>query len=104
MYPEGGATPVNMFTSTLSNQFMTREGEAPAEPWRRQLGRSLALPMGLLDSETYRAERAIHTAGCLEYGRKSGPYCRQPLTWVERDAVTGETPSDTLQETKGATV
>ena len=24
---------------------MTREGEAPAEPWRRQLGRSLALPL-----------------------------------------------------------
>ncbi len=24
---------------------MTREGEAPAEPWRRQLGRSLALPI-----------------------------------------------------------
>ena len=37
-----------MFTSTLSNQFITREGEAgeaPAEPWRRQLGRSLALPL-----------------------------------------------------------
>ena len=48
MFREGGATPVNMFTSTLSNQFITREGEAPAEPWRRQLGRSLALPMGLL--------------------------------------------------------
>ncbi len=29
---------------TLRNQFMTRESEAPAEPWRRQLGRSLALP------------------------------------------------------------
>ncbi len=24
---------------------MTREGEAPAEPWRRPLGRSLALPL-----------------------------------------------------------
>ncbi len=24
---------------------MTREGEAPAEPWQRQLGRSLALPL-----------------------------------------------------------
>ncbi len=35
-----------MSSSTLYNPFMTREGEAgeaPAEPWRRQLGRSLAL-------------------------------------------------------------
>ena len=34
-----------MFTSTLYNQFIAREGEAPAEPWRRQLGGSLALPL-----------------------------------------------------------
>ncbi len=37
-----------MSSSTLSNQFITREGEAgeaPAEPLRRQLGRSLALPL-----------------------------------------------------------
>ena len=34
-----------MFTSTLPNQFIAREGEAPAEPMRRQLGRSLALPL-----------------------------------------------------------
>ncbi len=34
-----------MFTSTLRNLDFTREGEAPAEPWRRQLGRSLALPL-----------------------------------------------------------
>ncbi len=37
-----------MSSSTLSNQFITREGEAgeaPAEPWRRKLGRSLALPL-----------------------------------------------------------
>ena len=34
-----------LFTSTLPNQFITREGEAPAEPLRRQLGRSLALPL-----------------------------------------------------------
>ena len=27
-----------------NKQFVTREGEAPAEPWRRKLGRSLALP------------------------------------------------------------
>ena len=36
IYRKGEATPVNMFTSTLSNQFIAREGEAPAEPWRRQ--------------------------------------------------------------------
>ncbi len=29
----------------LPNQFFTWEGEAPAEPMRRQLGRSLALPL-----------------------------------------------------------
>ena len=29
----------------LPNQHFTREGEAPAEPWRRRLGRSLALPL-----------------------------------------------------------
>ncbi len=42
------STPVNMFSSTLPNQFIDREGEAgeaPAEPLRRQLGRSLALPL-----------------------------------------------------------
>ena len=42
---EGEATPVDMLPSTLSNPFITREGEAPAEPWRCQLGRSLALPV-----------------------------------------------------------
>ena len=57
-----------------------------------------------MGSETYRAERAIHTTACLEYGRKRSPYCRQPLTWAERDAVTGDTPPDTLQVTKGAAV
>ena len=41
---EGEATAVNMFTSSSLNQFVAREGEAPAEPWRPQLGRSLALP------------------------------------------------------------
>ena len=41
------ATPVNMFTSSSLNQFVFREGEAPAEPWRPQLGRSLALPSKL---------------------------------------------------------
>ena len=38
-------TPENMFTSTSTNHFITWEGEAPAEPLRRQLGRSLALPL-----------------------------------------------------------
>ncbi len=33
-----------MFIPTFPKQFIDREGEAPAEPWRRQLGRSLALP------------------------------------------------------------
>jgi hypothetical protein len=45
---EGEATPLNMFPSTLPNPFLAREGEAPAEPLRRKLGRSLALPMKLL--------------------------------------------------------
>ncbi len=34
-----------MFSSTLPNPFLAWEGEAPAEPWRRRLGRSLALPL-----------------------------------------------------------
>ena len=42
---EGAGGPLSMFTSTLFNQVLTREGEAPAEPMRRQLGRSLALPL-----------------------------------------------------------
>ncbi len=50
VYPaEGEANPVNMLSSTLPNQFITRvgaAGEAPAEPRRHQLGRSLALPLG----------------------------------------------------------
>ncbi len=33
-----------MFSSTLPNPFLAWEGEAPAEPLRRKLGRSLALP------------------------------------------------------------
>ena len=33
-----------MFLASLCNEFFTREGEAPAEPLRTQLGRSLALP------------------------------------------------------------
>ena len=43
-YGEGEANPANMLPSTFSNQFIVREGQAPAEPMRRQLGRSLALP------------------------------------------------------------
>ncbi len=42
---EGEATPLNMFSSTLPNPFLAWEGEAPAEPWRRKLGRSLAPPI-----------------------------------------------------------
>ncbi len=37
--------PVNMFSSNLPNPFIAWEGEAPAEPLRRKLGRSLALPL-----------------------------------------------------------
>ncbi len=42
---EGEATPLNIFFSTLPNPLLAWEGEAPAEPWRRKLGRSLALPL-----------------------------------------------------------
>ncbi len=41
---EGEATAVNMFPTSLPKQFIAREGEAPAEPLHRWLGRSLALP------------------------------------------------------------
>ena len=34
-----------MLTLTSLNEFTAREGEAPAEPLRRKLGRSLALPL-----------------------------------------------------------
>ena len=33
-----------MLSSTVAKQFVSWEGEAPAEPWRRKLGRSFALP------------------------------------------------------------
>ncbi len=33
-----------MFPTSLPKQFIAREGEAPAEPLDRWLGRSLALP------------------------------------------------------------
>ncbi len=36
---------MNMFSSTLPDPFLVWEGEAPAEPLRRKLGRSLALPL-----------------------------------------------------------
>ena len=40
------ATPVIIFVSTIPNQFIHREGEAPAELLRRaKLGRSLALQL-----------------------------------------------------------
>ena len=41
---DGGATAVNKFPTSLPRQFIAREGEAPAEPLHRWLGRSLALP------------------------------------------------------------
>ncbi len=34
-YREGKATPVNIIALTSLNEFIAREGEAPAEPWRR---------------------------------------------------------------------
>ena len=37
-------TALNMFSTSLPKQFVAREGEAPAEPLHRWLGRSLALP------------------------------------------------------------
>ena len=37
------SSSLNMFTSTLRNQFFIREHEAPADPMRHQLVRSLAL-------------------------------------------------------------
>jgi len=42
---ESEATPVNMFSWTLPNPFLAWWGEAPAEPLRRKLGRSVALPL-----------------------------------------------------------
>ena len=44
MTREGEATAVNIFPTSLPKQFIAREGEAPAEPLHRWLGRSLALP------------------------------------------------------------
>ncbi len=43
-FGESEATAVNMFTTSLPKQSIAREGEAPAEPLHRWLGRSLALP------------------------------------------------------------
>ncbi len=54
---EGEATPVNMFSSTLPNPFLAWEGEVPAEPWCRKLGRSLALPL-ISDGSTW--ERCLN--------------------------------------------
>ncbi len=42
-----------MFSSVLLNRFITREGEAPAEPLRYWLGRSLARP------------NAVRPSGCM---------------------------------------
>ena len=41
---EGEATALNMFLVSLHNEFVAWEGEAPAEPLHRRLGKSLALP------------------------------------------------------------
>ena len=38
-----------IFPTSLPNELFIREGEAPAEPYRRKLGRSLALPNALRD-------------------------------------------------------
>ena len=45
-YRKPESTPETHFTTALSNKIIAREGEAPAEPLRRMLGGSLALPMG----------------------------------------------------------
>ena len=37
-------TALNTFPTSLAKQFIAQEGEAPAEPLYRWLGRSLALP------------------------------------------------------------
>ena len=39
-----------MFPITSLNQVISWEGEAPAEPWSRKLGRSLALPTVFMGS------------------------------------------------------
>ena len=45
---EGEATPVNMSSATLSNQFIAREGEAPAELLRHgSAGASPSQPINL---------------------------------------------------------
>lgn len=44
------ATAPNMFPMSLPQQFVDREGEAPAEPLHHWLGRSLALPKRTLPS------------------------------------------------------
>ncbi len=49
---EGEGTPLNTFSSTLPNPFLAWEGEAPAEPLRIKLGRSLALPL-ISDGSTW---------------------------------------------------
>ena len=44
----------------VNTSFLTPQGEAPAEPWRRQLGRSLALPLEpLADSFHYAARLSL---------------------------------------------
>ena len=55
-----------MFISTLPNQFITKEGEAPAEPWLRQLGRSLALPLEDSARRFQSAARVTQLAYCVK--------------------------------------
>ena len=62
-----------MFTSSLSNQFIAREGEAPAEPLRRQLGRSPALPLEPLAGRFQFAARQWIRIGKLEKLRRPLP-------------------------------
>ncbi len=56
----GEVTAVNMFSSTIPNPLIAWEGEAPAEPLRRKLGRSLALPL-ISDGSTW--ERCLERWG-----------------------------------------
>ncbi len=39
------STDANKFAAISVCKVIAREGDAPAEPWRCQLGRSLALPL-----------------------------------------------------------
>ena len=86
---EGEATAVNIFKAISPKQFVVREGEAPAEPLHRWLGRSLALPMvfnAIVFAKLFTADPQLPIKdGDAYYGRIDGDEIDIESNFIEKE-------------------